>query len=265
MVAQHWWVAVTGASSGIGRALALEFARHGHSLLLCGRDAQGLATAAEECHRLGSREVRISNQDLATKDGLAQTCRDLAELPDLDVLVNNAGFTVHGPFSSTNINSERALVHLQLIAMVELSKVALSRIIRRPAHETRGGLLNVASVYSYTPVPYQSIYGACKVFMMSVHDAWSEELRGMGVRMTLLCPGTTRSSFRSRSGVTVRPDRGVDPAIVAHRAYADFMKGRRRSVPGLANRIFVGLAALLSWPQRARVMRYVNRARSMPH
>lgn len=227
---------VTGASSGIGRALAQRLAKGGYDLVLCGRDAAQLRAAQRACQDLGAKSD-IVLADLSLPGAVARVYESL-DHRSLEVLVNNAGFTVHGDFSETDLKDEIAMIAVHVGAVLELTKLVLPGMLERG----RGRILNVGSVYSFAPVPHQAVYGASKAFLLSFSDSLWAELRGSGVSVTALCPGVTRTEFRARAGVSTKRMSGMSAEEVAECGYRGMMAGCRLVVPGLLNKLFVFVA-----------------------
>ncbi len=251
---------ITGATSGIGKALAHCFAKGGHDIVLVARDESALtAVAAELGARHGVGTFRIKG-DLSHADTPRQITTELERQGlHVDYLVNNAGFGVHGPFTATDLTSELAMVNLQIGALLALSKDLLPGMVARG----RGGILNVASVYAFSPVAFQSVYGACKAFIYSFSEALASETRGSGIRISTLCPGSTATEFRQRAGVTEKRKPSATPEYVAAQGYAAFMRGSRLSVPGLRNKIFVFFGRHLPAGGITMVLRVINRFRGV--
>ena len=257
------WAVVTGASSGIGKALAFEFAANRFNVVLIGRHQEALAHVARECTRSGSVEAEIVATDLSKVELLGALSTKLAnDNRHYEVLVNNAGFGIHGDFASTDVEANVALVNVQLTAALKLTRALLPGMISRRS----GRILNVASVYSFAPVPFQSVYAACKAFLLSFSSALQDELKGTGVTVTVFCPGTTQTEFRSRAGIGQKRENSGMPAEEAARvAYAQTMRGKHVVVPGLANRIFVYVTQLLPDTVVPSLVRFINRQRGQTH
>lgn len=253
---------VTGASSGIGRALALEFASKGYDIIAVSRDEKSLSTLASECRTLHHAEVKIRIKDLGLPRSLDDLVKEVKENP-LDVLVNNAGFGVYGSFAETDLSQEIQMVQVQIHAMMILTKAALPGMLKKNS----GKILNVASVYSYAPVPYQSVYGACKAFILSFSDALADEVRGSGIQITTLCPGVTQTEFRKRAGVQEQKvTSGVSAEHVARFGYQALTRGKVVAIPGVVNKLFVHATRILprSWVSPA--LRRINQYRGVtPH
>ena len=257
------WAVITGASSGIGRALALQFAAGGFNVLLIARNEAALTQVAAECARIGHIETDVIAADLSDAASLNRlTSALVSNTRRYEVLVNNAGFGIHGDFASTDIEQNIRLVNVQLTAAMKLTRAVLPAMISRHS----GRILNVASVYSFSPVPFQSVYAACKAFLLSFSSALQNELKGSGISVTLFCPGTTQTEFRSRAGIgQKRKDTGMTAETAARSAYLQTMRGKHIVVPGLINRIFVFAAQLLPDALVPGLIRFINRQRGQTY
>ena len=250
---------ITGASSGIGRALAKRFAKAGYDLALVARDADRLKAVADECLVQSGAVVKVIAEDLSLPGAGRKVFEALGNL-EPDALVNNAGFGVHGPFAETDARSELAMVRVQVDAVLELTKAVLPGMIRRG----RGGILNIGSVYCFAPVPEQAIYASTKSFLLSFSQSLSGELGGTGVHVTLVCPGITRTEFRQRAGMQDSGKiRGATSEHVADAAYRAFVAKRKIVVLGGASKLFVGLARWLPGRLFLPLMRSINRYRGI--
>jgi uncharacterized protein len=253
------WAIITGASSGLGKALAFEFAAGGFNLTLTARDAAALQQVAGQCSAKYGIEAEVIPADLADLDSIDRFIRNLdASSRRYEALVNNAGFGIHGDFVSTDIDHNIHLLNLQLVAALKLSKALLGPMISRGA----GRILNVASVYSYSPVPFQSVYSACKAFLLSFSSSLQNELKGTGVTVTVFCPGVTQTEFRERAGIREKSkSAGMTADAAARIAYTQTMQGTQIVVPGLSNRLFVLLARALPPSSVPGFVRFINRQR----
>lgn len=249
---------VTGATSGIGLAVARQLVREHHQIVLVARDAQALKRVAAE---LGDHDTKvyILAQDLSTSDA-AVTVKAFLDLNDLavDILVNNAGFGVHGSFVETSLDAELNMLQLQLHTLLGLTKALLPGMLLRGY----GRILNVGSVYSFSPVPFQAVYSACKAFMLSFGLALDNEVRDRGVTVTCVCPGITRTAFRRRSG---KPDKnkGMSADAVASIALRALFARRRVVVPGVVNYLFVIFARHVPIAVVPPIMRLINTFRGL--
>lgn len=240
-------VVITGASNGIGRELARCFAAAGHALILTGRDPAALHEIAEELRRQQGVDVTALLAELGTEEGIEALLRQLEPMADrIEILVNNAGFGRLGNFVEHDAAGDRGLMTVHMLAPWRLTKALLPAMVRRQ----HGAVLNVGSVYSFVPAPWQALYGAAKSWVLSFSLALREELRGTGVRVTALCPGTTLSRFRTRTGHVDRPSWfTLTAAEVAAAGYRGLQRDAAVVVPGGYYQLYVFLVRLLpaSW------------------
>lgn len=258
MPASEKWAIITGASSGIGKALAYEFAKNGFALLLTARNEESLQKVAEVCESKYAIETEIFAADLASAESTAELVKFIAN-KKIDVLINNAGFGVKGDFCETEIKDELKMLDVQLAAMLKLTKAVLPQML---ANES-GKILNVASVYSFSPVPKQAVYSACKSFMLSFSSALRSEIENSGVSISVLCPGITQTEFRTRAGIADKKDAGMTAEKVAEIAYAEMIGGKYIIVPGLQNKVFAFLSKHLPESARAALIKLINNRRGV--
>src|SRR5262245_30385931 len=189
---------VTGASSGIGAALARRLARDGMHVGLVARRSDRLDTLAGELRAAHGVEADVLPTDLA-KPGAVATLVNEVERRGLEVdwLVNNAGFGTVGLFHALPLARELEEIALNVEALVELTGRLLPAMVRR----RRGVVMNVASIGAYTPSPQMATYTATKAFVLSFSEAIAVELADTGVRVLCVCPGVTRTEFQERANV----------------------------------------------------------------
>lgn len=246
---------VTGASAGIGAAFAHELSARGVESVLVARRTDRLDALAAAL----PVAAEVVTADLAEPAGRRLVIERLtsADRP-VDLLVNNAGIGVYGALASQDEERLRALLEVNVTAVVELTRAALPGLLARGT----GGIINVGSTAGYLPGPYSAVYGASKAFVRSFTEAVSEEVDGSGVHVLLLAPGVTRTEFQGVAGV---PE-GAFPASltgtagqVAAAGLAAFAAGRPVCVPAPADRVVAYGAQLvpsgLTRRLRARVMR----------
>ena len=233
---------ITGASAGIGAALARELAAHGHELLLVARRAQALAALADEIAGRGAARPTILPLDLARADA-ARELTDMLSRSGLEpeVVVNNAGFGLLGPAAELSAAEQLAMIDLNVRVLTDLSLAFVPALRRR-----RGGILNVASVASFLPGPGMAVYYATKAYVLSFSEALHYELAPVGVRVTALCPGPVPTEFQARAGIDMRaPLLTCSAERVARAGYRGLMAGRRLVVPGLGNRLITAVVRLV--------------------
>jgi uncharacterized protein len=228
---------ITGASEGIGRALAHVFARHRHPLLLTARNAERLESLAEEVrgrHGVEARCLPADLSDAGAPAALHETVQGLGV--EVEYLVNNAGFGLYGDFLARDRQAHVDLVQVNVAALTELCH----RFGAEMAARGHGRIVNVASVVAFLPGPMMSTYFASKAYVLRFSESLHEELGARGVSVTCLCPGRTESRFQERSGLTFapRPGGGIATAeAVAEVGYQAMMAGRAIAFPGFVNKL----------------------------
>ena len=230
---------VTGASSGIGEALATCFAKAGHNLVLVARSEarlRRLAAALAAAHGVKAWAVPADLAEPGAAERLAAALRR-ARRP-IDVLVNNAGVLAHGPFIGMSRGRHRQLIDLNVAALTEMLAHFVPPMVRRG----RGRVLNVASIAAFQPVPSLATYAATKAYVLSLTESLAVELRGTGVTLTALCPGITATAMLStaqrESGALRKLPRFMvgEAESVAAEGFAACMASEVIRVPGALNR-----------------------------
>lgn len=265
---QDRWAVVTGASSGFGRGLAARLADRGMSLVLTGRDEDGLDEAAHEIRSAAPVKVETVAADLSTSSGVSALLDHVGDRP-IEVLVNNAGFGTYGPFDEADPDREDDEVAVDVSAVVTLARAFLPGMLARRG----GGILNVASTIAFQPAPYQAVYGASKAFVLSFSQALWAEARASGVAVTALCPGPTRTGFVDALGSDAAADTAIyrrlaDPEPVIEAGLRGLDKGRSVVIPGLRNKVLATVGRFMprDWLTRlaGRLLRPANAARRPP-
>jgi short-subunit dehydrogenase len=235
---------VTGASTGIGAALARVLAARGYDLVLVARNAMRLQELGDELERVHATSSEVLAADLETESGVDRVERRLRdEARPIELLVNNAGFGTTGRFSDLPVDQEQAEIRLNVLALVTLTHAALGPMVRRG----HGGVINVSSVGAYQPTPLSATYGATKSFVSSFTNAIHEELRGTGVKAMVLAPGFTHTEFHVRAGVEKKDKtpgflwQSADE--VADAAMKAYDRGRAVCVPGAVNVVAAAFSA----------------------
>jgi len=226
---------ITGASSGIGEALAREFASHDYDLIITARRGDRLEALAAELRPQVWVDIVIS--DLATDTGPATLIAAVARLgKDVDILVNNAGVAHSNSFHTTTVAQIDQLIGLNIRALARLTHHYSQPMVQRGA----GKILNVASVAAFQPVPSMAVYAASKAFVLSLTESLSEELRGTGVTATALCPGLTRTELvDDLMAQDVPPFMMSSTQDVAREGYNALMTNEVIRIPGVANQAAV--------------------------
>lgn len=230
---------ITGASSGIGEALAHCFAQAGYNLVLVARSADKLKALASELATAHGVQAWVEPADLAQPEAAAKLAAGLKrKRRPIEVLVNNAGVLEQGAFVQMD-----AARHQQIIALNIAGMTAMLTHFAPPMVERGNGrVLNVASIAAFQPVPTLATYAASKAYVLSLTESLSEELKGTGVHVTALCPGITATQMLEKAtGANAQLNQIPafligDVQAVAREAFQACMKGEVICVPGALNR-----------------------------
>jgi short-subunit dehydrogenase len=227
---------VTGASSGIGAAIAHELARRGVHLVLAARRRAQLDEVAQQCAALGvATEVIVA--DLGTPDG-ARTLWTAAQRTTVDILINNAGFGYFRPFAEIEWARDAEMIQLNMTALVELSKRFAEH---RQRQAGRAYLVNIASIGAYQSVPNMALYAASKAFVRNFTEGLHDEWRGSSLSATCVCPGGTKTEFHAMAGAGnygwLANASMMTAERVARISVDAMVRGKRTVIPGLVNKL----------------------------
>ena len=253
-------VLITGSSSGIGLELAKCFAADKSDLILVARNTEALEKLAAQLRQQNGIQVHVITADL----GLSQTPESIfLEVKGrgltVDVLVNNAGFGLHGEFAELPLARQLEMIQVNVSSLVALTGLFVPEMIQRQ----HGGILNVGSVAGFIPGPHMAIYYATKAFVLSFSEALHEELRGAGIAVTVLCPGPTETNFSqvARQHRIRKAQAGkMSAKDVAQIGYANFRRAKCLSIPGASNKILTVAAKI---PPRSFIRQLVSKYNSL--
>lgn len=227
------WALVTGASKGIGEAIAKELSDLGWNLILVARTEPLLKELAKSLGSSG-KEHKIFACDLTDSMDRERLYNFVdAEKIELRALVNNAGFGSNGAFGEQDRLRELRQIELNISALVDLSHLFLGQL-----EKNDGYILNIASTAGFQPGPYMAVYYATKSFVLHFSEALSIELKETGVSVTAHCPGATESEFGKVSGndkSLLFALRVMDRNVVAKHAIRSMLARKRVAIPGLMN------------------------------
>src|SRR5216684_2950261 len=227
---------VTGASGGIGAALARELARHGHDLVLAARGVAAMEALAAELREGGAAAMVIA-ADLTRPGAAASLADEIARRGlAIDTLINNAGLGAAGRFDRNDPGRISEILQVNIVALTELTRLLLPGMIARG----RGRVMLVASVAAFQPGPRMAAYFASKAYVLSLGEALAYELRRTGVSVTVLCPGATATNFFAVAGAENsvmgrRLRRMMRVEDVARLGYQGLAAGKRVVVTGAMN------------------------------
>ncbi len=229
---------ITGASSGIGAEIARELAARGHGVTLVARREERLTELAAnlaEAHGIRAEVIAADLGEDGERDRLASELE--ARGLTVEILVNNAGFGDNGYLNETDRERVTSMVRLNCEALLDLQARFTPAMVER----RRGAVINVASTASFQPLPGTATYAATKAFVLSLSEATHQELKPVGVTVTALCPGPTKTEFTDAAGIESAEERlpeafWTSVESVARAGVEGAAKGRRVVVPGLVNR-----------------------------
>jgi len=229
---------ITGASSGIGYELAKQFAKNGYSIVAVAQNESRLESSAENLRKEYNVEVITIAKDLSHTASAQEIFTELKNKNIIvEVLVNNAGFTVLGKFSETNTDEILRMMQVNMVTLTYFTRLILAEMVERRS----GKILNVASTAAFQPGPFMSVYYASKAYVLMFSEALAIELKDSGVSMTTLCPGATKTNFAKSANMLqtkLFKDKGMKAHIVAAKGYNGMMRGKSLVIPGLKNKFF---------------------------
>jgi len=227
---------ITGASGGIGYALAKLFAKDHYNLVLVARTEAKLIEFAAELQKQLGVTVKIIAMDLADPQSPQRLFNQLEnDKIAIDILVNNAGYGLVGPFAEVPLGESLGQVDLNIRALTEMTRLFVAPMVARK----KGKVLNVASTAAFQAGPLMAVYFATKAYVLSFSEALANELRHNGITVTCLCPGPTETGFKNRAGgensrlfKVLSPMTSQQVALVGYRG---LIKGKPLVIPGLRN------------------------------
>jgi uncharacterized protein len=253
------WVLITGASSGFGEEFARQYAEQGHALVLVARRLDRLQAIAEALRKEYRVEVVVEQVDLSDVAAIVRLQERLRERGiEIDILINNAGHGLQGPFVDAPLDGVLAMVQLDVASLTAVTHVFAQDMQKR----RRGKILLVASMLAHLGVENFAVYSAAKAYVLRLGEALNRELKPDGITVTALCPGLSNTGFAKAAEMKITPALRMlmmQPAPVV-RAGIRALNARRMSVvPGLANKAMaVFIWATPRWLHQAAFARTMN-------
>ena len=228
---------ITGASSGIGKALCEEFAKDGYDLILAARSIEKMRSQGAELAQRYGTHVTVISADLETVSGAEKLHTQIKQSGTLlSALVNNAGYGTFGEFKDIELSATLGMMQLNMNSVVILTKLFLPDLLA-----TKGKLLNVASTAAFQPGPFMAVYYATKSFVLYFSEGLACELDGTGVTVTALCPGPTASGFQTKAAMEasalVKNKKLPSSESVAASGYQAMKRGKRVHITGFVNNL----------------------------
>lgn len=226
-------ILITGASSGIGKEFAKQLASKGANLIITARTQRDLIKLAEQLtSEYKNIWVKTIPADLSEANSATTLFEEINTLGlSVDYLINNAGFGKFCEFSDESFNTYHQMLMLNINALVELTHLFLPSM----KNKNSGGIINVASIGSFQPLPYQTVYGASKAFVLSFSEALTGELLETNIRVMALCPGTTASRFMENANADTTKMNLAPASKVVSAALTAYAKNKMVTVSGKMN------------------------------
>jgi len=191
-------VLITGASSGIGKELAIVYAANSYNLILVARSKNKLDDLKQELEKTNKVEITNISLDLSNQDSAEELLGIVKEKKlQIDILINNAGFGLNGEFTEIDINSQTEMINLNVVTLTKLSNYFAKEMIK----QNSGHIVNIASTAAFQPISNFAVYAATKAYVLSFSEAIAIELKKKNVNVTAICPGATESNFMDNAGV----------------------------------------------------------------
>jgi uncharacterized protein len=228
-------ILITGATSGIGLEMAKILASKNFNLILVARNEHQLMQIKNEFDQLYDTTTTIFSVDLSQKEEVFSLYTRIKELHlKVDMLINNAGIGNYGEFVTTSLDEELKMIDLNIAAVVILTKLFAQEMVKRKD----GKIMNVASLLSFLPFPYYSVYSATKSFVLSFTETLSAELENSGVTITALCPGPVDTPFQTSEMLKTnayKANKPVSASYVAQKGVELLLNGKGKKIPGFTN------------------------------
>jgi short-subunit dehydrogenase len=244
-------IIITGPTSGIGKSLAFKLAERGANLILISRSLEKLNLLKKElsCYDV---DVFIVSADLSDKEEVKKSYDTIRDLNiEIDILINNAGFGMSTKYLSRDYSDYERMINLNVLSVINLTSLFLPGILKRKG----GGIINVASTGAFQPLPYQTVYGASKSFILSYTEALYAEYFESGIHIMSLCPGFTDTNFKKASNGPDIDVKSMSPDRVALECIQSFEQKKVICVPGRQNKLLSLVPRFLSRKRIIKIMR----------
>lgn len=237
---------ITGATSGIGAAYALRFAREGYDLVITGRRRAVIEEFAQKLRQTQGRKVDVVLAELSQPDGVEKLIETIRHRR-VEVLVNNAGFGINSFYQESDLKTMEQVVAVNVSTPMKLIHALLPGMVQRG----RGIIINISSESAYLSIPKNSVYSGAKAFLLSFTEGLHLDLLNTGVKVQVVCPGLTRTDFHEKMGMKKGKQRNrglihwLSPEKVVEIAMKDLEKNRVISIPGIHTKLTLKLAKML--------------------
>jgi uncharacterized protein len=229
------YILITGASTGIGYEMTKILAEKKYNLILVARNLEKLQSIQNELENKYGITIQIISKDLSKVENAISLHKETKDLGlKIEMLVNNAGFGLYGDFAKTSLEEELNMINVNISSVVVLTKLYAQDMLKNNS----GKIMNVASLLSFIPFPYYSVYSASKSFVLAFTETIAAEFNGTGIVITALCPGTVETNFHSpemRKTNAMVANKPVTPKSVAIVGVKLLLEGKGKKIVGFNN------------------------------
>jgi short-subunit dehydrogenase len=226
---------ITGASSGIGYEMAKILASKNYNLILVARNFEKLQIIREELKGKYKVKVIILRKDLSSSEAAKSVYEEIkSQNLDVEMVINNAGVGTYGEFIETSLEEEINMINLNITSVVTLTKLFTQDMVQKKS----GKIMNIASLLSFLPFPYYSVYSATKSFVLAFTETVNAELEGTGVMVKALCPGPIDTAFNTSEMLTTnayKANKPMDPSVVANEGVKLLLNNKTKKIVGFNN------------------------------
>lgn len=229
------YILITGASSGIGYEMAKILASKHYNLILVARNLERLQDIKNELQNRNKIQVEIYQKDLSDSENAKALFAEIkARKFEVGILINNAGVGNYGEFVKTSLDEELKMIELNISSLVILTKLFVQDMVRNKS----GVVMNIASLLSFLPFPYYSVYSATKSFVLAFSETVNAELEGTGVMVKALCPGPVATAFNTSEMLNTnayQANKPIDPTVAANDGVSLLFDKRTKKIVGFNN------------------------------
>ncbi len=253
---------ITGASSGLGYDLASIFAENGYNVVLVARNEEKLLDLANQARQMFGVSAHVISKDISRPEAAMEIFKELESKDiSIDVLVNNAGYGLLGPFGYSDPSQQVNMLGVNIMTPVRLTTLFLPAMLKKGS----GRILNIASTAAFQPGPFMAGYYASKAFLVSFTAGLAEEVRERGVTVSVLCPGPMATGFRARAGIK-QPTlfaalADIDSRVAARSGFEGLMAGKGIIIPGILNKLGILTGRIVPMTLMARILGKVQKQR----
>ena len=238
---------ITGATSGIGASFAKILASKGYNLIITGRRKEKIQNLANELSKKYDIKIEVIIAELSNENDIKNFINQISKIKNIDILINNAGYSIYKNYSDTTISEIEKIVSVQILTVIKTISAVLPKMI----HQGSGDIINVSSMGAILPIKKDSVYCGTKSFLNTFSESLYMEVRDKGIKVQALCPGLTRTDFHGKLNMNSNERNNLEkfklmsPDYVADYSLKCLTKNKVICIPGSRKRIIAKLVSLL--------------------